>query len=73
MRENHLKEKGLKMEATEQEIVGYKFIDEVSCDFVCKDCATSREKEIAGEMNIITKKYKSDGRFFSCDRCGKIL
>ena len=63
----------LKKEIEKQEIVGYKFIDEVSCDIFCKDCATSQEKENAEEKNIITKKYKPGKKFFLCDRCGKIL
>ena len=73
MRENHLKEKGLKMETTEQEIVGYKFISKTNFKVVCKDCITPREKENVGEMNIITKKYKTGKSFLICDRCGKIL
>ena len=67
---NYLKMQ-LKKEIEKKEIVGYKFIYGNNFLFVCKDCATSREKKFAKTKNIITKSYSKG--FLRCDRCGTVI
>ena len=70
--------RGLKTEETEEEIIGYTFIDEKNFKVVCENCITVKERERSkkyskGNINIINKRSKGSENFLFCDRCGKII